>query len=918
MSAPDRAQTAAALVAGSDRVAERLAPALAAAEAYIRRWTPVAVADSAVADLHGALRARGGAGLEGDDPQHIEDALLAASPDTPLAEETLRNAWLALCDDLARSGDKPPFGGSGGAETWAFTARSRAWPHVDPQGAVARVADLFGGPARLVVVRGPGRSSFLAAVRRALLGRHSADVLVPPVLPAARDDLAGLLRPYVERAPLEDAMRGALDQLRYGEDWVGLFGRVGEREPVALLLDDAHVQSRAILLGAPLFLEPSATRKALMVVAAPDEASDDGPLAEVIADAAEREMLVDVVLPALDEALLGSLIRAWFHGEGPDWTTRLMAALPAGAPAVRFACARAWLAELTDKDGRPAGDGAARLSAGLDLSALLPDHAGAQHALTLAALEGDRFHAFALGRALGKDEDFVEDLLHDDELELDGAAVGGCDAAVPPGRTLWADLPDGLHPVFRFADARLPATLVARLDESARVEAARAVRDALLNGYGPAGAWQVADRLWRLDVVGGRDRQVQQLMLGTNEPQRVEAGFRRMLPVLQAQQPYRLALARLYGASMEMGAVASVTGKVQLADQGFQAAAAAAQRMGRPGPAGEALAKLGEVRLALALPKPAVQALDLAEQLLSAAGHARSLARVTLLRAEAALLDGDAPAGLALLRQGVETLRKLKDPGHTALGLVRFGRVLYEVGEIEAGVAALDEGIRTADASGDPRPSAAARMARAFVHTEQGHLDAAFGLLNEAAKAFQAARMPVHIVEVAAAGLQRRHGNPSEAEKRLRTMAEAFKKAGAAIQWADAWHEVGRCLIDQGRHTEAVAVLNETLDLRRRARDRFSLVRIWEDLGVALEGQGNPSGALGAYARARRLAERLGLAARLGGLDATLARLHGVTDADAGLEADGIRAAAVDEVDQMEALWKAPPQPADAGGQQVH
>ncbi|MCB9539667.1 MAG: tetratricopeptide repeat protein [Myxococcales bacterium] len=918
MSAPDRAETTAALAADGDRTLARLEPALAAAEAHIRQWTPVAVADAAVADFRRALVAQGAFGLGGGDPQRIEDALFAEVPDSPLAEGTLRDAWLVLCDELARTGDKPPFGGSGGAERWAFTARSRAWPHVDPAGDVARVADLFDGPARLVVVRGPGTSSFLAAVRRVLLGRHGADVFVPPVVPAARDDLVGLLRPYVERAEIDPKLREAFDKLGYGEDWVGLLGRVGDSAPVALLLDDGHVQSRAVLLGLPLFVEPAPDRKALLVMAAPDDPNDDGPLAEVIADARERELLVEITLPDFSVEHVSALCDAWFHGKAPAWADVLVEAVPAVRAPLQLACARAWLAALTDAEGRPDPAGREHLTAGFDVDALLPTHVGARRALAIAALEGDSFHAFALGRALGRDEDFVEDLLHDDELEFDGEVVGGCDAAVPTGRTIWADLPDGLHPVFRFADARVPAALQARLADEERLKAARTLRDALLQGYGPAGAWQVADRLWNLDLIAGRDRQVQQLMLGTNVPQRVEAGFRRMVPVLQAKSPYRLALARLYGAGMEMGSVASVTGRVQLADQGFQAAAAAAQRLGRPGPAGEALAKLAEVRLALALPKPAEQALDVAEKLLQQADHGRSLARIALLRAEASILDGEVQPALTLLKQGVDALRSLGDAGHTALGLVRLGRVRYELGDREAGIAALDEAIRAADASGDPRPAAAARMARAFVHAEQDQLDAAFALLNQAAQAFQRARMPVHIVEVAAAGLQRRHGNPGEAEKRLRAMADAFKKGGAAIQWADAWQEVGRCLLDQEKYTDAAEVLAEALDVRRRARDRFSLVRLWTDLGSAREGQGDRGGALSALGLARRMAERMEMARWLGALDAQLARIAADADRDPSVDAEALRTRAAAEVDEMEAIWKAPPQPADAGGKQVH
>ena len=56
------------------------------------------------------------------------------------------------------------------------------------------------------------------------------------------------------------------------------------------------------------------------------------------------------------------------------------------------------------------------------------------------------------------------------------------------------------------------------------------------------------------------------------------------------------------------------------------------------------MAKLGEIRLALALPEPA-HALDVAEALLKKAGSESSLNRILLLRAEVAVLEGNLSAG---------------------------------------------------------------------------------------------------------------------------------------------------------------------------------------------------------------------------------------------------------------------------------
>ncbi|MCA9527378.1 MAG: hypothetical protein KC549_13900, partial [Myxococcales bacterium] len=243
-----------------------------------------------------------------------------------------------------------------------------------------------------------------------------------------------------------------------------------------------------------------------------------------------------------------------------------------------------------------------------------------------------------------------------------------------------------------------------------------------------------------------------------------------------------------------------------------------------------------------------------------------------------------------------------------ALGLMRLGRILYELGDVDAGVTALDEAVRASDAGGDPRASGAARLARAFLHGEAGELEAAFRLLNEAAQAFQRVGMPLHVIEMAAADLQRRHGNAADAEKRLRAVADAFKKAGAAVQWAEAWFGVGRCLLDLGKAAEGTAAVQETAEIRQRSRDRFALVRTYEELARGLAAQGEAVAAFKALHQARRMAERLGMARRLGGVDAELDRLAPALKAMADLDAASVAAEAAATIDALEAAWAAQPE----------
>ena len=60
--------------------------------------------------------------LKGGTPQLIEDEFIRCEPDSPLDEWTLRHAWLKVCEELSRVGERPSYGGNGWSETWALTA----------------------------------------------------------------------------------------------------------------------------------------------------------------------------------------------------------------------------------------------------------------------------------------------------------------------------------------------------------------------------------------------------------------------------------------------------------------------------------------------------------------------------------------------------------------------------------------------------------------------------------------------------------------------------------------------------------------------------------------------------------------------------------------------------------------------------
>ena len=474
---------------------------------------------------------------------------------------------------------------------------------------------------------------------------------------------------------------------------------------------------------------------------------------------------------------------------------------------------------------------------------------------------------------------------------------------------------DGAHPVYEFDDVRYVLSLTENMDPERRSTVAQALFGQLWAFHGVAGAWQSISTMWRLAALSGRHGVLQQNVLGPAEPARIEMSFRRLLPVLQYEKVYRLGTARLVGAAMEFGGLAIAMGNANDADQAFQAAAAAAQRLSRLGAAGEAMARLGELRLALALPSPARAAFDVAAQLIEKGGSQGSLNRLGLLKAEVSVLEGQVAEACESLSKAVDGLIQQEDFGHAALGYMRWGRLRYELGLYDEAVDALDKAIHFADESGDGRSVGASRLARAFLMAEKGDLTSAFELLNQAAQAFQQLGLPIGIIEVAAADLQRRGGSPAEAEERFKVAADMFKQANAAIQWADAYHGLGRCRLDQGKFADATKVFDDIEPLRTRARDRFGLVRLFLDQGRARLGTADPVGAFRYACMARELADSAGLGLHLEVASGLVLELAPALDGVSDTTAEAVGREAVSAVRAMEATWNAPPQPKDSSSE---
>ncbi|MEE2787307.1 MAG: hypothetical protein VX589_08205 [Myxococcota bacterium] len=835
--------------------------------------------------------------LDGSSPQILEDFAYRTHPDSALEEVVLRRAWITVSEEVSRVSGKPVFGGDGCLESWAMTACVRPWPYAEPS-ALQTAMEKVGSGQQLVIVRGPGRAAFLAALRRRCLA--DADVLIPPVISAARDEVGGLIRGILAESELPAELKDVLPKLNLSEDIIGLFGRLGEHQPVALCLDNAHLQARSMILGLPIFLEPSKERNATLICAAPDSPADDGALADVIADAQARGMLTEIHLPPLDDE---EFVTLWSMHGGKAGDPRIGEVLSQLAGIVdhdlRKAAARAWCEALAASDDETTVETELKR-----MRDVLPKHPSVRTLLLVAAHEGLTFHGASVASVLSRSDTDVEDILHDDEFEIDGQRIGGCAAVVPLELSSWGAAEHGLIQRYSFGDARYVAELIRDLPDERRQTIGTGLFDALLDAYGREGLWKVASCAWRLAETRPLRAKLMGLMMGPLHSERSEAAFRRFLPVLTLEENYHLGLSRLYGAGMEAGTVGVSNGKPAIADQAFQAAAAAARRLGRGAAAGEALGRLGELRLALALPEPARAALSVATRLLDGPEHRTSRARIGLLVAEISILEGDFQRAANELAGIVDELLKVEDWSHQALALMRLGRVLYEQGLVDEAKARLQSAMDSAERSGDLRAIGAARLAMAFPCAESNRLDDAFQHLKKGAEAFEQTQLPVHLFELQAADLQRRNGQPDEALSRFSRVAEAFKQAKAAIQWSEAKHGEIRCLMDCGRLSEAHEAVARLKALRIRARDRFGLVRLMVDEGDINLGLGDPGAACLAYLCAQELSERYGLRLTRVVAEARLETHRSDFDKAANVNVDALHGQAVTAVDELDAEWQ--------------
>jgi DNA-binding CsgD family transcriptional regulator/predicted ATPase len=142
------------------------------------------------------------------------------------------------------------------------------------------------------------------------------------LVPSLRPRLAalGLLphRPRIVAAEWREA--------RMFEAVLGLLERLGERQPVALLLEDMH-HSDAATRGLVRFLARVSRGQRVMLVLTyqPDRLLRSDPLRSTLASLATTSSVVNAEIPSLDRAELGQLIEA-IEGGRPSSTTLLLVA----------------------------------------------------------------------------------------------------------------------------------------------------------------------------------------------------------------------------------------------------------------------------------------------------------------------------------------------------------------------------------------------------------------------------------------------------------------------------------------------------------------------------------------------------------------------------------------------------------------
>ncbi|WP_328991630.1 tetratricopeptide repeat protein [Kribbella sp. NBC_01245] len=179
--------------------------------------------------------------------------------------------------------------------------------------------------------------------------------------------------------------------------------------------------------------------------------------------------------------------------------------------------------------------------------------------------------------------------------------------------------------------------------------------------------------------------------------------------------------------------------------------------------------------------------------------------------------------------------------GMQALCLLTLGHLLERLGRYEEAIPYAAKAREMAIQLQLPRRAAFACMALGMLHLKTGRKDlgsAAFeeGLAHLADPEHGWYRCIIHMTH----GLASREiGDYEAAESALAACADLSRTYDRVLLESEAWHELGRVAIEQGRLGEAGERLGRALELAEREDDRLRQAAVEVDIGHALHAAGN-------------------------------------------------------------------------------
>ncbi|MEE4302987.1 MAG: tetratricopeptide repeat protein [Wenzhouxiangella sp.] len=291
--------------------------------------------------------------------------------------------------------------------------------------------------------------------------------------------------------------------------------------------------------------------------------------------------------------------------------------------------------------------------------------------------------------------------------------------------------------------------------------------------------------------------------------------------------------------------------------------------------------------------EPALQTVDLAEQLFEAIPHPVGLAESALLRGSIHERAGRLNDSIAALEQALTRFETVADPRRVARAHVQLGNTLMRANRPDEAIDHLHQAARSFRALGDRQGEGAALINHATLLARSGRLPDAEPIFQRALEAFEdagdlrgqamalgnlaaiagdrrdmtrsielaeeslgifemlGARTDIARVSYNLALIHRRQGELLSAERRIRQAGEAFAEQGAVLMQMRALTTLGAILVGMGRFEELEAVMQtiETLDIEDPAETAVAHIVRGEHALI----EGDPEGARNEFQRAHDL-----------------------------------------------------------------